>query len=176
MRTGLVHAYFGEGKGKSTAALGLGLRCAGSGMTVFVIQFLKSSQSGELEAVKRLEPAFKIFRFDRMRREIWPSTAQQMEESRKDSANAMQFARKVMSAHQCDVLILDEVLTAIAQRIVELNEVLDLIEKKPTDIEIVVTGKTLPDAIYRRSNYVTEMRLWKHPRQDGIEAREGIEY
>ena len=118
MRTGLVHAYFGEGKGKSTAALGLGLRCAGSGMTVFVIQFLKSSQSGELEAV----------------------------------------------------------LTAIAQRIVELNEVLDLIEKKPTDIEIVVTGKTLPDAIYRRSNYVTEMRLWKHPRQDGIEAREGIEY
>ena len=176
MRTGLVHAYFGEGKGKTTAALGLGLRSVGSGMTVFMIQFLKSSQSSELEAVRRLEPAFKIFRFDRMRREIWPSTAQQMEESRKDSANAMQFARKVMSAHQCDILILDEVLTAVAQKIVELREVLDVIEIKPKDIEIVMTGRILPDAIYRRSNYVTEMKLWKHPCQDGIEAREGIEY
>ena len=103
MRTGLVHAYFGDGKGKTTAALGLGLRSAGSGMTVFMIQFLTSSQSGELEAVKRLEPAFKIFRFDRMRRETWPTTAQQLEEARMDSANAMQFARKGGRAHQCDV-------------------------------------------------------------------------
>lgn len=176
MRTGLVHAYFGDGKGKTTAALGLGLRSAGSGMTVFMIQFLTSSQSGELEAVKRLEPAFKIFRFDRMRRETWPTTAQQLEEARMDSANAMQFARKVMSAHQCDVLILDEVLTALAQKIVDLKEVLDLIEKKPADIEIVMTGKVLPDAIYRRSNYVTEMKLWRHPYKDGMAAREGIEY
>ena len=93
-----------------------------------------------------------------------------------DSANAMQFARKVMSAHQCDVLILDEVLTALAQKIVDLKEVLDLIEKKPADIEIVMTGKVLPDAIYRRSNYVTEMKLRRHPYKDGMAAREGIEY
>ena len=150
MRMGLIHAYFGEGKGKTTAALGLGLRSAGQGMTVFMIQFLKSNQSGgELESVKRLEPSFKIFRFERARQQIRPVT---LEESRKDSANAMQFARKVLSAHQCDVLILDEVLTAAAQRIVELRDVLELIERKPADMEMVVTGRALPDAIRRRAD------------------------
>ncbi len=177
-RKGLVIVFTGDGKGKTTAAMGLGLRAAGNGMRVRVIQFIKGAwKTGEVEAVKPLAPLFEIVRAGR------GFTIERLRDPRipmADHVAAAQAglveAREAITTGPFDVVVLDEILGAIKADLVALPDVLELIAVKPPMQHLVLTGRDAPPALVERADLVTEMRLVKHPFQQGIVAQRGVEF
>ena len=173
MNKGLVQVYFGRGKGKTTAALGQGFRATGHGFKVYMIQFMKgNTKYGEVEAIKNT-PDFELKQFGtpdliEVPREI------DFEEGKK----ALEFAEKIITENKYDIVILDEVGVAIEMNIVDVEDVLKLIEKKPDNVELVLTGgQRMHPKIKERADLLTEMRMIKHYyTSQGINARYGIEY
>lgn len=176
MERGLIQVYTGDGKGKTTAAIGQGVRAWGRGLRVYMIQFLKSSDTGELNAIKRLEPEFMVFRFEKERGFIWTLDEREIEELKDEIKGAFEFAKKVASEKLCDVLILDEIMAAIGNGLLDEESVADLLESKPSGMEIIMTGRNVPDRIKDLADYVSEVVKVKHPFEKGIGARKGIEF
>lgn len=174
---GLVHIYTGDGKGKTTAALGLGMRAFGAGLKVVIIQFLKDTPCGELKAAEKLGENFKILRFQKGRKGfIWEMTDTQREELKKETLEGFNYAKSLSKSGECDVLILDEIFGCIGNLLITESELLDLIKVKNEKTELVLTGRNAPDTVCRAAHYVTEMRAQKHPLYMGISARKGIEF
>lgn len=173
---GLVQVYCGNGKGKTTAAIGLGIRAVGRDFKVIMIQFLKHADTGEAKTLKLLEPKFKVFHFEKPRGFTWTLTPEEREEKKAEIKNAINFARKVLDTGECDILILDEILGAIQAGFVEEEEICQLIDNKLEGTELVLTGRVLPKSIAQRSDYISEIEAVKHPMTHGISAREGIEH
>jgi cob(I)alamin adenosyltransferase len=177
-RKGLVIVFTGNGKGKTTAAMGLALRAAGNHMRVRVIQFIKGSwKTGEVEAVKSLAPYFEIhragrgFTIDRLRDPRIP-----MEEHVAAAQDGLVEAVETITSGEFDVVVLDEILGAIKADLVRLEQVLELVDRKPPLLHLILTGRDAPDALVERADLVTEMRLVKHPYQQGIIAQRGVEF
>ncbi len=173
---GLVQVYTGESKGKTTAALGQAFRAVGSGYRVYMVQFLKGGPSGELNTVKKLEPDFQIFRFEKDRGFFWTLSDGEKEELAGEIREALDFVRKVFREESCNILILDEIMGVIHNNLISEEEVCDLIRSKPEKMELILTGRDVPQSIKEMAHLVTEMRLVKHPFEQGIGAREGIEW
>jgi cob(I)alamin adenosyltransferase len=176
MNLGLIQVYCGEGKGKTTAAIGQGIRAIGQSMKVIMIQFLKSSSTGELQTLKKLEPDFKVFRFEKPRDFFWNLTEEEKKELRTEIINGLNFAKKVLDTRECDILILDEILAVIENNLVAEKEICDLLDHKPEGIEIILTGRKLTQGIKERANYISEIQEERHPMNQGIEARKGVEF
>lgn len=176
MDKGFVQVYCGKGKGKTTAAIGLGIRAIGRDLKVIMIQFLKHADTGECKTLKLLEPKFKVFHFEKPRGFTWTLTPEERQEQKAEIKNAINFARKVLDTGECDVLILDEILGAIQAGFVEEEEICDIIQNKPDGIELILTGRVLPDKIAEYADYISEIEAIRHPMTKGIGAREGIEY
>lgn len=176
MEKGLVQVYTGEGKGKTTAAIGQGIRAYGRGKTVYMVQFLKSSETGEITTLKKLEPGFRLFRFEKQRGFIWNLSREEVEELKVDIANAVSFVRDTLRNNCCDVLILDEIMAVLRNGLIEIKEVLDIIKNKPENVELILTGRNVPEELIEVADYVSQIDCIKHPFQKGITAREGIEY
>lgn len=176
MDNGMVQIYYGTGKGKTTAAIGLGIRAIGNDYKVIMIQFLKNDTTSECHQIKELEPAFKIFHFEKKRGFTWELTDEEKVELRSETSNALKFASKVMDTGQCDVLILDEVLNSLELGFLTEEELCQIIDNKSEDVELVLTGRTLPDAIAERADYISCIKAIKHPMEKGVPARAGIEY
>lgn len=176
MEKGLVQVYYGKGKGKTTAAIGLGIRAIGNDYKVIMIQFLKHDTTGECRMLKELEPDFKIFHFEKRRGFTWQLSEEEKKELRSETSNALKFASKVMDTGQCDVLILDELLNSLELGFVTGEEVCTLIDNKSEDVELVLTGRSLPDCIAERADYISHIEEVKHPMGKGIDARRGIEF
>lgn len=172
-RVGLVQVYTGDGKGKTTAALGLALRAAGSGMRTYIGQFLKGQDYGELESVKHLAPLVTIEQYGL---NGWVHVDRITPEQRKAAQQGLAAIREALVSGQYDIVVADELNIAVAFGLVTEQDVLDLIDLKPADVELVITGRRAPDAIMARADLVTEMREVKHPYQQGIQARQGIEF
>lgn len=171
--TGLVQIYTGNGKGKSTAAFGLALRATGCGLKVVIIQFMKKGEwYGEIEALAKL-PEIEIYSYgcDRFAKKGAPD-----EDNLAQARAALQRTRKVMAEQQTDVLILDELNNALFFDLITEAEALALIQEKPQDMELIITGRNAPEALIKAADLVTEMCEIKHPYQHGIQARRGIEY
>ncbi|KOF55998.1 MULTISPECIES: cob(I)yrinic acid a,c-diamide adenosyltransferase [Clostridium] len=173
---GFIEIYTGDGKGKTTAALGLGMRAVGNGMTVYMVQFLKSSSTGELASIKKLEPYFKLFRFERERDFFWNLNDKQKEELKDEIRKAYEFCVKVLKNKQCDVLIMDEIMGVLQNNLLREEDILKLISLKPKNVELVLTGRNAPSKIIDKADLVTEMRPIKHYFEKGVAARKGIEY
>ena len=185
LKRGLVQVYTGNGKGKTTAALGLALRAAGHGLRVGVIQFMKGQlESGERKAAERLAPELEIHTFGSAR---WgdPSKAPPgtpwwklppSAEDRDKAQEALSFAREAMASGRYDIIILDEVFGAIGLGLVSLEQALDLIRARPEHVELILTGRAAPAEIVDAADLVTEMKAVKHPYQEGVKARKGIEF
>ncbi|AJA47357.1 Cob(I)yrinic acid a,c-diamide adenosyltransferase [Clostridium pasteurianum DSM 525 = ATCC 6013] len=173
---GYIQVYTGNGKGKTTAAVGLGVRAAGDGYNVFLVQFLKSGFTGELESIKKLEPDFRIFRFEKKRGFFWTLNDSEKAELKKEIQAAYRFCLDALENNKCDVLIMDEIMGAISNELVSKEQVLQLIEAKPDNMELVLTGRNVPEEIVNKADLVTEMREIKHYFEKGVPAREGIEY
>ena len=176
MENGLIQVYYGNGKGKTTAAIGLGIRAIGSKYKVIMIQFLKNDETGEYRTLKELEPQFKVFHFEKKRGFTWQLTDEEKKELQSETQNALKFASKVMDTGECDILILDELLNSLQLGFVKESEVLELIENKPDEIELVLTGRTLPPSIAEKADYISHIDDVKHPMEKGMDARQGIEY
>jgi cob(I)alamin adenosyltransferase len=175
---GLVIVNTGDGKGKTTAALGLAMRAAGNKLRVLVIQFIKGQwKTGESQSFRLLEPTVEIvrmgqgFTIERLRDKRIP-----MEKHELAAAEAFARASVVVRSGEYDMVILDELLGSIKAGLVQLDDVLQLIRDKPPALHLVLTGRGAPPELIDAADLVTEMRLVKHPLQQGVKAQRGIEF
>ena len=161
MEKGLVKVYCGVGKGKSQSSLGRALVCASEGKSVFVVQFLKGRTSGQLDYLRKLEPDIKFFRFEKERKYFETLTSEEREEEKINIVNGMHFARKVVSIEECDVLVLDEVLGLIDLGIISADDLISLIQKKPFSMELILTGRNLPEELIPYTDYISRIDVVK---------------
>ncbi len=168
---GYIHLYTGNGKGKTTAALGLALRSAGAGRRVFIAQFVKGMHYAELDAIK-LIPAIQIRQFGLDCFIVNEPTQKDIDAAR----HGLEEVKRIIAENGCDMLILDEICIALHYHLFDLDEVLLLLKGKPAGMEIVMTGRYAPPALYDFADLVTEMTEVKHYYQNGVEARSGIEF
>lgn len=176
LKKGYVQIYTGNGKGKTTAAIGLAVRAAGNGYNVFMVQFLKGGKTGELESAKKMAPFFNIFRFEKKRGFFWTLNAEEKIELKEDVQKAYQFCMQALLEKKCDILIMDEVMGALSNNLISEEQLLELIDAKPCDIELILTGRNAPETIISKANLVTEMKDIKHYFNEGVPSREGIEF
>jgi cob(I)alamin adenosyltransferase len=172
-RQGLVQVYTGNGKGKTTAALGQALRACGHGMKALMIQFMKGSTNYGEVMVCEAVPGFRIVQSG------LPTFVKKFNPSEEDlrlAREGMDLARKTVEEGRVDLLILDEINVAIDYGLVELSEVLDLLKKRPPGMEMILTGRYAPAEILEVADLVTEMKEIKHHYAAGTQMREGIEY
>ncbi|AGL01356.1 cob(I)yrinic acid a,c-diamide adenosyltransferase [Desulfoscipio gibsoniae] len=174
LNQGLVQVYTGNGKGKTTASLGLALRAIGHGYKVFMLQFMKGSKDyGEIQAAEKYLPNLIIVQSG------LETFVSRDNPSRTDIELAIQglnTARKVISEGHYDLVILDEINTALDFNLIEPGDVLEIIKSKPCHVELVLTGRYAPKEITEAADLVSEVTLVKHPYYQGVTAREGIEY
>lgn len=161
MEKGFVKIYCGEGKGKSTSSLGRALVCAGEGKEVFMIQFLKGRYTGTLDYLKRLEPEVKVFLFEKMSRFYEELSEDEQREEELNIRNGVNFARKVVSIGECDVLILDEFLGLVDLGIIAVEDVIQIIRHKPEEMELILTGRNLPEALVDEADYISKIGIVK---------------
>ncbi|NLK51412.1 MAG: cob(I)yrinic acid a,c-diamide adenosyltransferase [Syntrophomonadaceae bacterium] len=173
---GMVQVYTGEGKGKTTAALGQGMRAVGRGLRVKMIQYLKSTDTGELHAVKLLSPHFEILRLEKVSGFVWNmSKAEKKQLQEEILANWIHIKQWTINP-DFEVLILDEILTVVENGLLELEKLQDLLKYKAENLEIIITGRVLPPQLLDIVDLVTEMKEIKHYFHQGVAARIGIEY
>lgn len=173
---GLLIVYTGNGKGKTTAALGMGLRAIGRGWRVLMIQFGKGSwHYAELDSVKRLAPDFEIVPMGKGFYKILDDHHSE-KEHRESAERALEFSRQQMVSGNYDLLILDEISGAVASGLLPVESVVKLVEDRPKELTMVLTGRDAPPEIVERADLVTEMREIKHPFQLGLKAQKGIDY
>ena len=173
MKTGIVQVYTGNGKGKTTAAVGLGLRAVGHGLKVFMLQFMKGDPNyGELIALENI-PGFDYLQSGLPTFVVKGSPS---EEDLRLAREGLQKARELLSGSSYDLVILDEINCAVDYGLLSVQDVLDLIEMKPPNVELILTGRRAPAEITDVADLVSEVREVKHPYARGLEGREGIEY
>jgi cob(I)alamin adenosyltransferase len=167
---GLVHVYTGDGKGKTTAALGLAMRAVGQGMKVAFIQFIKGEPCGEHLFVKQYRP------FEIVQISIGDSFKKSKEQLNQEAQQTLAYANQEILSKKYDLVVLDEIFVAISQGLIAVKQVQELLDSKPASVELVLTGRNAPSEIAQRADLVTEMLVIKHPFTDGTTARRGIEY
>ena len=173
---GLIHVYYGDGKGKTTAALGLLLRAAGYGQRIVLVQFLKDAKSGELAALDRI-PNVTVLRGKAPGAAFFRDmTDEQKAETRRIHDGNIQKAAELAKAGECDLLILDEALDAYQLGLLSEDILRSLLDGKPAQLELVITGHTPTGWISEKADYVTQMVKIKHPYDRGITARRGVEF
>jgi cob(I)alamin adenosyltransferase len=173
LQQGLVQVYTGNGKGKTSAAFGLALRAMGRGLKVYVVQFIKGGfDYGELYVVGKL-PNLKLKAFGRGE---FVTEKPPGKEDVELAQEALALAELVVKSGEYDIVILDEINVALNLKLINLDEVLELINNKPKHVELILTGRYAPSEIIKTADLVTEMKEVKHPFNKGYKAREGIEY
>ncbi len=176
MEKGLVIVYTGGGKGKTTAALGMALRAVGHNQKICIIQFIKGSwHYGELNSLKRLEPEVELVTMGKGFVGIIDDKSPR-EEHEKIAKEGIKLTKEKIQSKKYDIIILDEVNYAVNLGLIELNDVLDLIKTKPSELNLVLTGNHAKPEIIEAADLVTEMREIKHPFKSGIKAKKGIDF
>jgi len=170
---GFVHVYTGTGKGKTTAALGLGLRALGKGLKIHMIQFMKGDiEYGEISAVRNLD-GFSIEQFGRS---DFVDRNNPAEIDIDLAQKGLERAKEILAGKKYDLVILDEINVALDWKLIELDDVVQLIKNKPKKVELILTGRYAHPKIIELADLVTDMQEVKHPYQAGVLARDGIEH
>ncbi len=179
----VIQVYTGDGKGKTTAALGLAMRAIGRGWRVMMIQFMKCGRYGEHIAAEKLAPQLTILSMGpdldsntECGTNHWVDPERPSQEDIDAAEAALHHATHFINASEYDMVILDEILTALACRLITVEDVLKLIRCGPDGPELVLTGRRAPAEIINAADLVTDMQSVKHYYGSGIEAREGIEF
>jgi cob(I)alamin adenosyltransferase len=171
MMKGYLQVYTGDGKGKTTAALGLAMRAVGAGLKVYIAQFVKGMKYSELITLQQLSEQITIRQYGR---NCFIKDLPQEEDVRAARAG-LQEARSAMSSGKYQVIILDEANIATYYKLFPVQDLLDFIAAKPADVELVITGRRADPKIIEAADLVTEMKEVKHYYQKGVGARSGIE-
>ena len=170
---GLVQVFTGEGKGKTTAALGAVIRALGCGLRVYIVYFMKGDYPyGERNSLSKL-PNVTMASFGSLKF-VNPESAKP--EEKEQARQALAAAREAMLSGSYDLVVLDEVNLAAAWKLIELDEVVKLITDKPQNVELILTGRQADTKLVQLADLVTEMLKIKHPYNEGMIARKGIEY
>jgi cob(I)alamin adenosyltransferase len=168
---GYVQVYTGDGKGKTTAALGLALRAAGHGMRTYIGQFMKGQNYGELDAL-RDQPLVTIEQYGDVRcirrEDVTPEHIAQAQ-------RGLEQAQQAMLSGQYDIVVLDEINVTIWFGLLAVEEALAFLDQRPDHVEVILTGRRAPQELVERADLVTEMREVKHYYEQGVQARKGIE-
>ena len=188
-RLGLVHVYTGDGKGKTTASVGLATRAVGHGMNVYMIQFLKGGgHAGEVEAAEKMLPTFKVKQYGKScpySEEMKKGTLEcgnckdcflTRKEEKEKVEEALDLAEKTVSSGKYDVVILDEINNTMHKKLASVSRVLKIINSRKPHVEVVLTGRNAPKEVIEVADYVTVMKRVKHPFTKGIRSRYGIDY
>jgi cob(I)alamin adenosyltransferase len=170
---GYVQVYTGNGKGKTTAALGLALRAAGHGLRSYIGQFLKGQSYGELVSARKLKPLITIEQYGR--KGFVHVTENPDEEDVRRARRGLEMCRRAMLSGRFAIVVLDEVNVALHFRLLEEKDILHFLDQKPPQVEVVLTGRYAPPSLLRRADLVTEMKEKKHYYARGVRARLGIE-
>ncbi len=168
---GYVQIYTGEGKGKTTAAIGLALRAAGAGLKVFIGQFMKGGEYSELKSLERFRDLIAVEQYGTVR---WVNR-QPKKADRKLAIAGLERVQSILRGGEYDVVILDEIIVAFCFTLLPLQALIDLIEMRPDNVEMVMTGRDAPEDLIRVADLVTEMREVKHYHSLGVPSRKGIE-
>lgn len=165
----MIQVYTGNGKGKTTAALGLALRAVGHGCKVIIIQFLKGQEiSGERVSARLLAPLLTIIP---MGRHGFINTVNPDSQDKQLARKALEYAKELMRKNACDILILDEINVAVAYNLVPVQDLLEVMDSKPEYMELILTGRNALPKILEKADLVTEMRSLKHYYDKGIRDR-----
>jgi len=171
MEKGYVQVYTGNGKGKTTAMLGLALRAAGAGLQVYIGQFIKNMEYSETKAIREFLPNIKIEQYGPgfiYKREI-------TKEDREITAKGMEKALKALHSGEYDIIMLDEIHMAVSFGLLSVESVLEMIRQKPPQVELILTGRNAAAEIIAAADLVSEIAEIKHYYTQGVPAREGIE-
>ncbi len=175
-KKGLVIVFTGDGKGKTSAALGIAMRASGHKMYVSIIQFIKSrTPTGETRAAERLVPELEIVSLGKGFVNCCGDRTP-LEEHRHAAREALAMTRQRMLSGAWDILILDEVNTAVTLGLLDVGSVLDLLKARPPKIHLILTGRDAHPDVIAEADMVTEMRNIKHPYDKGTPAQEGIDF
>ncbi|MBI4680079.1 MAG: cob(I)yrinic acid a,c-diamide adenosyltransferase [Nitrospirae bacterium] len=175
MSKGLIHVYTGEGKGKTTAAFGLAKRAAGHGRKALILQFLKSMAKDSGEAVSSKKAGIEVIRFKNQNTPLFNPRAN-LSKLKEAIKKSIAFSKKKKKSGSYDVIIMDEFNIVLSDRLATMNDVKKIMNAKPESLELVFTGRGAPEKLIKIADYVTEMRMIKHPFNKGVKARKGIEF
>ena len=175
MEQGMIHIYQGDGKGKTTASVGLAVRAAGRKKRVIFAQFLKGNPTGEIEILKQLSNVTVI----RNEKDMG-FVSRMSEEERREVVmlhnRTLEKIQRLLMEEQVDLLILDELTYPYAWNLIDKKKVEELILHKPDTLELVITGREPDPFFLKHADYITNMQCERHPYQRGVKAREGVEY
>jgi len=169
----MIHIYCGDGKGKSSAAFGAALRAAGNGMQVLVSQFLKDGSSGEIRALSKIENVTIISEM-KPNKFLWDMNQEELKETREIYYELFAKIRKISKDYQ--VIILDEVVAAYQNNMVDRQLLLEFLTEQKENREIILTGRNPASELMELADYITEMNKVRHPFDRGVQARKGIEF
>lgn len=173
---GMIVVFTGDGKGKTSAALGIALRACGHQMYVSLVQFVKRpSAGGEARSAERLSPHFEFASLGKGFVNCCGGTTP-LSEHRKAAGEALEASRQRMHSGGWDILILDEINTAVSLGLLDVEQVLELVRSKPRNIHLVLTGRDARPELIELADMATEMRSLKHPYDSGKPARKGIDF
>jgi cob(I)alamin adenosyltransferase len=169
----MIHIYCGDGKGKTTAAVGLIARHVGAGGTAVLAQFLKSLPTGELASLKTL--GVPVYR-NELPHGFFPNMSEEMQKSvRTMHDKTLADVTLLVRTNKCSLLVLDELCAALSLGLIDRDAVLSLLDDHG-NAELVITGRDPDEALLSRADYITEMKLVRHPYEKGVQARKGIEF
>lgn len=171
MRRGYIQVYTGNGKGKTTAALGLALRAAGAGLRVYMIQFIKKRRCSEHKALERFDDLITIRQFGTGFLKGRKRTKAEI----KAAMGGLEELQEIIKSKKYDIIILDEINVATHYGLIKVDELLRVLDSKPSKVEVVLTGRYADQRIIERADLVTEMKKVKHYKDRGVKARYGIE-
>ena len=175
MEKGLIEVYCGDGKGKTTAATGLAVRAAGCGMRVLFVRFLKNEHSGELVILDKI-PEIDVIHLNREFGFVFRMTEEEKQEAKEVYSNLWQEAVRRAVEEEYDMLVADEFMAAYRYEFIDHVHALDFLKNKPGKLEVVLTGRDPAPEIQELAEYISEVKKIKHPFEQGVLARRGIEF
>ncbi len=174
MKKGLIHIYCGDGKGKTTSAMGLAVRAAGYGMKVLIYQFMKDNTTSERNVLKAI-PNITIINGLQQEKFSFQMTEQEKQERKDFYTKRFQEITKKAEEEDYDLLLMDEIIYTLRATLLEEELVLSYLRNKPESLEVVLTGNAPSSTLIELSDYVSEIKKIKHPYDQGLTARYGIE-
>lgn len=172
LEKGFVHIYTGNGKGKTTAAIGLGIRATGEGLKVYMIQFMKGRRYSEIDALENIKD-FTVIQFGR---DEFVSKENPEQIDIDLARKGFEHAKEIIKNGEHDLIILDEINVAVDFKLIPLKDVLKLMDEKPEKVELVLTGRYVHPDMVKQADLVSEILEIKHPYQNGIQSRKGIDW
>ena len=171
----MLHIYYGNGKGKTTAAVGLTVRASGAGMKTAFFQFLKNGCSSEISVLKQIDN-IEVFCCEKCRKFTFEMNEHELKDVILEHNTMLKKAADLISNESIQLLILDEFLDAYNKKLIDIDLADNLIDSLDDKVEVVMTGRVPSDKLIEAADYLTEMKAVKHPYSKGIQARKGIEY